>query len=143
MEGQMTKPTQQGFLATMFLCSLLPAPVWATGQEDAELIALSNAWIEAEVRHDKAGLEQILDERCLITFTSGKTIDRTTFIDRILNTEIKPFEVLNEVVTVHGDAALVISTTTDHTTKFTWIAVKKEGQWRVISETFSKIAAPN
>ena len=124
------------------MCGLLPARVCAIGQE-AELIALSNAWIEAEVRHDKAGLERILDERCLITSTSGKTIDRTTFIDRILNTEIKPYEVLNEVVTVHGDVALVISTTTDHTTKFTWIAVKMEEQWRVISETFSNIAAPN
>jgi len=49
---------------------------------------------------------------------------------------------LNEVVNVHGDAALVIGTTTDHATKFTWIAVKKEGQWRVISETFSKITSP-
>jgi hypothetical protein len=27
-------------------------------------------------------------------------------------------------------------------TKFTWIAVRKAGQWKVISETFSHVAEP-
>lgn len=131
------------FWAAEILCGLLAANAYAIGpSQESELIALSNAWIDAEVRHDKAALERLLDERFLVTFASGNTVDRTTFVDRILNTEIKPFEVLNEVVNVHSDAALVISTTTDRTMKFTWVAVKKEGQWRVISETFSKITAP-
>ncbi|MDE2462579.1 MAG: nuclear transport factor 2 family protein [Alphaproteobacteria bacterium] len=130
--------------AAAILGGLLAATAYALGPgQESELIALSNAWIDAEVHHDKAALERLLDERFLVTLASGKTIDRTAFVDRIMKTEIKPFEVLNEVVNVHGDAALVISTTKDHTTKFTWIAVKKEGQWRVISETFSKITEPN
>jgi hypothetical protein len=127
----------------VILCSLLAPTAYAIGpSQESELIALSNAWIDAEVHHDRAALERLLDERFLVTLSSGKTVDRTAFVDRIMNTEIKPFEVLNEVVNVHGDAGLVISTTTDHTTKFTWVAVKKEGQWRVISETFSKITPP-
>ena len=131
------------FWATIILCGLLAATAYAIGpSQESELIALSNAWIDAEVHHDKAALERLLDERFVVTFSSGKTVDRPAFVDLIVNTEIKPFEVLNEVVNIHGDAALVISTTTDHTTKFTWVAVKKEGQWRVISETFSKITAP-
>lgn len=135
---------RQLFWPAIILCGLLAGTVYALGPgQESELIALSNAWIEAEVHHDKAALERLLDERFLVTLTSGKTIDRTAFVDWIMKTEIKPFEVLNEIVNVHGDAALVISTTTDHTTKFTWIAVKKGGHWRVISETFSKITAPN
>jgi hypothetical protein len=127
----------------MILCGLLAVSASAIGpNQESELIALSNAWIDAEVHHDKAALERLLDERFLVTGVSGNTVDRTTFVDRIMNTEIKPFEVLNEVVNVHGDAALVISTTTDRATKFTWVAVKKEGQWRVISETFSRITPP-
>jgi hypothetical protein len=123
--------------------ALLAATAYAVGpSQESELIALSNAWIDAEVHHDRATLERLLDERFLVTFASGKTVDRTEFVDRIMNTKIEPFEVLNEVVNVHGDAALVISTTTDHSTKFTWVAVKKGGQWRVISETFSKITPP-
>ena len=94
------------------------------------------------MKHDKVALENILDERFLTTFaSSGKTVDRTTYIARIMQTEIPPFEVLNEVVDIHGEAtALVIATTTDRTTKFTWVAARKAGQWKVISETFSKIA---
>jgi hypothetical protein len=110
--------------------------------EQAQLVALSDAWIDAEVKHDKAALERILDERFLATFaSSGKTIDRAAYIAWILQTELEPFEVVNGVVNVHGDAALVIATSTDGTTKFTWIAVKKAGLWKVISETFSKVAA--
>ena len=110
--------------------------------QESELSALNDAWIDAEVHHDKGALERILDERCLVTLSSGKTVTRSQFIDLILSKEIKPFVVLNEAVNIYGDAALVISTTTDRTKKFTYVAVKKHGQWRVISETFSKVAAP-
>ena len=134
---------RQLFWAALILGGLLARTTYAIGTgEESELIALSNAWIDAEVHHDKAALERLLDERFLATLSSGKTVDRTAFIDTIMNMEIKPFEVLNEVVNVHGDAALVISTTTNRATKFTWVAVKKGGQWRVISETFSKMTAP-
>lgn len=109
--------------------------------EQAELISLSDAWIAAEVGHDKAALERILDERFLATFaSSGKTIDRSSYIAWIMQNDIDPFTVVNEVVNVHGDTALVIST--EGTTKFTWVAVKKGGQWVVISETFSRITEP-
>lgn len=109
---------------------------WSAGQ--SELISLSDAWIAAEVGHDKAALERILDERFLATFaSSGKTIDRSGYIAWIMESQIDPFTVVNEVVDIHGDTALVIST--EGTTKFTWVAVKKGGQWVVISETFSKI----
>lgn len=107
--------------------------------EQAELISLSDAWIAAEVGQDKQALERILDERFLATFaSSGKTVDRSTFIALILQKKLDPFTVVNEVVSIHGDTALVIST--EGATKFTWVAVKKGGQWVVISETFSKIA---
>jgi hypothetical protein len=106
--------------------------------EQLQLIALSDAWIAAEVGHDKAALERILDERFLATFaSSGKTIDRSAYIAWIMQNPIDPFTVTNGVVNLHGDTALVIST--EGTTKFTWVAVKKGGQWVVISETFSQI----
>jgi len=107
--------------------------------EQSELISLSDAWIAAEVGHDKAALERILDERFLSTFaSSGKTVDRSGYIAWILERKIEPFTVVNEVVNIHGDAAVVISTA--GSTKFTWIAVRKSGRWVVISQTFSRIA---
>ena len=137
--------TRASFWATAFIMagSSIGVVQAAKPSQESELSALNDAWIDAEVHHDKGALERILDERCLITLSSGKTVTRSQFIDRILSIEMKPFVVLNEAVNIHGDAALVISTTTDRTEKFTWVAVKKQGQWRVISETLSKITTPD
>ena len=136
---QSTSPTR-GFLC---MAAIALAGLWvglahaAKPSQDSELKALDDAWIDAEVHHDRAALERILDERFMATLKSGETVNKTTFIDRILSLEIKPFVVQIEVMNIHGDAALVIGTSS--TTKFTWVAVKKGGHWRVISETFSKI----
>jgi hypothetical protein len=108
----------------------------------AELVALSDAWIAAEVAHDRAALERILDERFLAMRASGETMDRAAYIEWILGSEIQPFTVLNDEVRVFGDTGLVISSTTSRKTRFTWIAVRQGGSWRVISETFTRVAAP-
>lgn len=124
----------------LFISSMFIGSAQATDTDErAELIALDDAWVQAEVQHDQAALERILDERFLATFASGKTIDRTTYIDWIMKSDIKPFQVNHEVIQIHGDAALIIDGSTDGKIKFTWIAVKKNGQWRVISETFTKV----
>lgn len=115
-------------------------PNTAWSPEQSELISLSEAWTAAEVGHDNAALERILDEQFLATLPSGKTIGRSAYIARIMQRKIDPFTVVDEVVSIHGDTALVIST--EGTNKFTWVAVKKGGQWVVISETISKIAEP-
>jgi ketosteroid isomerase-like protein len=109
----------------------------------SELTALSDAWIDAEVRRDTDALERLLDERFLATFASGKTVDRAEFIDWVRNSDIKPFEVTNETVRIHGDTAVVIGVDSNRTVKFTWVAVKRDQRWRVVSETFSRVPAPN
>jgi hypothetical protein len=126
------------WIGMLFLGSVAAANAdWSP--EQSELVSLSDAWITAEVAHDKSALERILDERFLATFaSSGKTVDRSAYIAWIMQMQIDPFTVVNEVVNIHGDTALVIST--EGATKFTWLAVKKGGQWVVISETFSKIS---
>ena len=106
---------------------------------ETELIALDDAWIVAEVAGDRDALERILHEDFLATFASGRTIDRATFIDLIVDNPPAPFTVTHETIRVHGDTALVIDVSEDEKTKFTWIATKRDGQWRVISETFSMI----
>ena len=109
---------------------------------EAELIALDDAWIDAEVNGDRVALERILHEDFLATLASGRTIDRTAFIDKITESGPSPFTVTHESIRVHGDTALVIDVSENGKTKFTWIAVKRDEQWRVISETFSRIESP-
>ena len=119
--------------------ALESAPVSAA---EAELIALDEAWIDAEVRGDRAALERILHEEFLATYPSGRTVDRATFIDDVLKNDIAPFVVIHESIRVHGDTALIIDVSESGNTKYTWVAVRTSGQWRVISETFTKVTPP-
>ncbi|MGA8205483.1 MAG: nuclear transport factor 2 family protein [Woeseiaceae bacterium] len=109
---------------------------------EAQIIALDDAWVDAEVHGDRAALERILHEDFLVTYASGRTVDRTTFIDGILKARLAPFTVIHKTIRVHGDTALIIDVSEDGKTKFTWIAIKRDGQWRVISETGSRVESP-
>ncbi len=80
--------------------------------------------------------------RFVVTLASGKTMDRTAFVDLITITKIEPFEVRNEVVNAHGDPALELGRAADCTNKFTWAAVNNGAEWRGISKTFSRTAQP-
>jgi len=113
-----------------------------TASVEAELLALTEDWVAAEVAGDRVALEEILDEAFLVTYPSGRTIGRDAYIDEFVDGDLAPFDVNTESISLHGDTALVIQTSNDLNTKFTWIAVKREGRWRVISETFTRMAEP-
>ena len=135
--------TQAVWLAAVTLASgvsALAAQVAIPGEE-AALIALDNAWIDAEVRHDRAALERILDEQFLATFASGRTIHRTAFIDMMMKAEIERFEVVHDVIRIDGDTAVVIDSSADRKSKYTWIAVEASGPVASHSETFTTVAA--
>ena len=108
----------------------------------AELTALVETWIEAEVQSDASALEEILHEDFLSTFASGTTLDRTSYIDFIVGLDISPFKVKNASMVQYGDTVVVIDVSESGTTKFTWIAVSRDGQWKVIVQTFSNIESP-
>jgi len=110
-----------------------------TASAEAELLALTDDWVAAELAGDRVALEEILDEAFLVTYPSGRTIGRDAYIDRFVGGNLSPFDVSTESISLHGETALVIQTSSDLNTKFTWIAVKRDGRWRVISETFSTL----
>lgn len=128
-----------GFLA-VFAQAASAAEVGRTPRE--EVIALGDAWVLAEVAQDRVALQQIFDPAFLSTFVSGRTVDRAAYIDYIMGAKIEPFRVVHDVVRVHADTALVIDLSESGGTKFTWIAIKRDGRWRVISQTFSKVTPP-
>lgn len=108
----------------------------------AELTALVEAWIDAEVQSDGKALERILHEDFLSTFASGRTLDRSSYIDFIIGLDISPFTVENESMIQHGDTVVVVDVSENGATKFTWIALRHGGEWKVISQTFSKVESP-
>lgn len=110
-------------IAPTLLLLVLAICAYADGSTEtspeAEIIALDDAWIDAEVGGDRDALERILDEDFLATFASGRTIDRTTFIDLVLANRPAPFSVTHGSIRVHGDTALIIDASADGKTKFT------------------------
>lgn len=108
-------------------------------QVKAELVALVESWIDAEVHDDRETMENIFHEDFLSTFASGTTLNRTEYIDFIVGLDISPFNVTNEAMRVFDDTAVVIDVSEDGKTKFTWIAIRENERWRVISQTFSNL----
>lgn len=103
----------------------------------AEILALQDKWVAAEIAGDAKALKDILDKRFVHTFASGKTVDRKGYIDYITELEIGPFTVEVDRIILHGDTAVVIDEL--GSTKITWIAVRKSKGWRAISQTFTRI----
>jgi hypothetical protein len=110
--------------------------------DKAALTALVEAWIDAEVFGDRKALQDILDEAFVSTFASGKTVDRNAYIGFIISQDIPPFTVTNDFMAVHGDTAVVIDVSESGKTKFTWIARRVNGAWKVIAQTFTQVASP-
>ena len=119
-----------------------PAETSSGLSDKAELTGLVEAWIDGEVSGDRKALEHILDKEFVSTFASGETVDRAAYIDFIVSQDIPPFKVTNDVMAVHGDTAVVIDISESGKTQFTWIAKRVHGQWKVISQTFSKVESP-
>lgn len=104
----------------------------------AALLALQDAWVAAEIAGDAATLARITDPRMLSTFASGKTIDRDAYIDWIVNTDVAPFSIVADDIIIDGDTAVVVSRIGDKT-KIVWTAIKRDGVWRGLAQSFSKI----
>lgn len=136
-------------LATTFLLAgcthAAPAaqPEQYIADDEAALDRLDARWIAAEIDGDREALESLLHEGFLSTFQSGKTIGRKAYIDFILNAAIEPFTVTHESITVHGDTAVVVDLLDGGNTKFTWVAIRRGGDWRVIAQTFSSYKQEN
>ena len=138
------------FVKTLLAVALLSqhSPVVADSKIDSvrpevreELTALVEAWIDAEVQSDASALEEILHEDFLSTFASGNTLDRASYIDFIVGMDIAPFRVKNESMVQHGDTVVVIDISESGATKFTWIAISRDGKWKVVAQTFSTVKA--
>jgi len=108
----------------------------------AELSELEARWIDAEVRSDINALEEILHPNFLSTFASGRTLDRASYIDFIAGMNITPFKVTNLAMVQHGDTVVVIDISESGTTKFTWIAIRRDSHWQVIAQTFTRLDPP-
>ena len=138
------KPGWRPMAASVLLALALTACASFNGDADeaaakAELIALQDAWVAAEIAGDAEALRALMDERMLTTYASGETVDREGYIDWIVNLDVKPFVVELDRIELHGDTAVMISHIVDGRTKISWVAMRKNGRWLGVEQTFTRM----
>lgn len=108
----------------------------ATAKE--ELAAFQDAWVAAEIAGDADALRALMDERMVTVLSSGETLDRESYIDWIVNMDVKPFTAVFDQIDFHGDTAILFSHIGANT-KISWVAIKKDGRWQGVTQTFTKM----
>jgi ketosteroid isomerase-like protein len=101
------------FLTLFLLIGLLPAPAGqGPAQVDAErtkILALENAWNQAEEHKDVKALEELLDASLVYVDYDGSMMDKAQFIASIKAPALHPEQIVNESMTAHvyGENAVV------------------------------------
>ncbi len=101
------------FLTLFLLIGLLPAAVGqAPAQLDPEqtkILALENAWNQAEEHKDIKALDSLLDASLVYVDYDGSIMDKAQFMSSIKAPSLHPEQIVNESMTAHvyGDSAVV------------------------------------
>ena len=103
-----------GILLAMFLALWMAPQPTAQGplQPDAEqtkILALENAWNQAEEHKDVKALESLLDPTLVYIDYDGSIMNKAQFIASVQAPALHPEQIVNESMTAHvyGDSAVV------------------------------------
>jgi ketosteroid isomerase-like protein len=96
----------------LFLVLLVSVPFQAAPPPDAEqtkILALENAWNQAEEHRDVKALDSLLDSSLVYVDYDGLMMDTSQFIASIKAPSLHPEQIVNESMTAHvyGDSAVV------------------------------------
>lgn len=119
--------------------------------EERELIALTNQWANAEIKHDEAMLTRIVDDRFLFITSGGKAIDgKTACVDAVRKFTFTSVTVADGgIARVFDDTAIVVGVFTTHhegrpdgaPQKATITYVERDGQWKAVAEVLASMPA--
>ena len=121
------------------MCSISEASWQDTAR--AELIALQDTWVAAEIAGDAETLRSLMDDRFLSTSSSGETTGREECIAWITSFDVSPFKADLDRIELHGDTAILV-TRINERTKITWVAMRKNGRWIGVEQTLMQMANP-
>jgi ketosteroid isomerase-like protein len=100
-------------ISVILLLWVVPQPAaQAPAQPDAEqskILALENAWNQAEEHKDTKALESLLDASLVYVDYDGSMMNKTQFIASVKAPALHPEQIVNESMTAHvyGDSAVV------------------------------------
>jgi ketosteroid isomerase-like protein len=125
-------------------CGVL-AGAGAPSKDEQQIVALEREWADAEVKHDSAALERILDDRFVATFATGKPLDKHAFIAQAMKFSFTSQSVAHDVIQIYGDTAVIVGMGTGNsrsadgkeqaqTFRYTAVFQKRQGRWFAIAE---------
>lgn len=119
----------------------------SSAEAERELLKLEGEWTAAEIKRDAATLRRILDDKFVVTFGTGKAIDKEGFIKNVVGDEtdvILSQDITDRTVRVDRDTAVVVETDTVHGTdkgepytqvlRMTTTYIKRNGHWLALAE---------
>jgi ketosteroid isomerase-like protein len=132
----------------LLLAAALLAERHSSDQIDVDrskLIALENAWNQAQLHHDANAVAQLLPETFVYTDYDGTVMNRAKFLDDVKDTNYRASLMTNDEVQVfpYSNAAIVIGTyhskgtykgkPFDHRGRFTDTWLFENGKWQCIA----------
>ena len=142
-------------MLVLLLATTLPGFPQTAGNADAtrsKLLALENAWNQAEEHKDAKALETLLDPDLVYVNYAGSVMTKGEYIASIKAPGIKPEQIVNESMTayLHGDSAVVSGvyrengvkngTPYERRERFTDTWVYEGGQWMCVASQSTVIA---
>jgi ketosteroid isomerase-like protein len=117
--------------------------------DEQQVLAVEDAWIDAEMRHDEAALRRIMHDRYTVNRSDGTTAGKEAEIARLLASHMISATLTERTVVVDGDTATTFGTvnvvdpaegagTITTAARYTLTYVRRQGQWRALAFHASK-----
>jgi uncharacterized protein (TIGR02246 family) len=141
-------PDRFFFTALLFPGALVVGVSGYAGQPPdaaAELRALEQKWVDAEIRRDAAAVAELLDDQFIFVAGAGKPIDKEQFVKAVPSFTSTSQVLSEQLVRIAGDTGVVsgrdVVEGTDHeghhyaqSWRYTGTYIRRQGRWRALAE---------
>jgi len=133
------------FFGVLLLAALAVSSTKEVDVDRGKLIALENAWNQAQLHHDANAVGQLLPESFVYTDYNGTVMNKAKFLADVKDEKYKATSITNEDLQVfpYQNAAIVIGTyhskgsyagkPFDHRGRFTDTWIYQNGQWLCVA----------
>ncbi len=118
-------------------------------QDSSRLIAMENAWNQAELHNDAVALRLLLADDFVMTVSEGDTLDKGAMIASVKHQSYKPtlLQSSNMAVRIHGSTAVITGLYHEKGTdkgkpydrrgRFTDTWIYEQGRWQCLASHFT------
>lgn len=130
--------------AAACLLFVMTAPAQTqTAQE--ELVETTRSWLKLSHEGDRAGLNAIMDARCLLTTPAGDVLSKEQLVpddpERAVH-RLDSMELVSPMVRIYGDTAVLMSSLKlagpDSAMNGTFVYVNRENRWKLVGLQLSR-----